>query len=187
MGRSRSLLPRSLARLLAALVVGLLAAPAFALPKVGTARPSIKLVDAWDRELDLSRLAQPLLVVYEDKDDGNTNAAIKDELAQLDKTSHYRKTVLHIAVVDVTPWDYWPARGIAKTELQKWTNKVGVIMYSDFTGSVQTTLDFTKGKSTVVLWGKDGKVLFSYAGPLPADKRKELVDLLRGLSPPPTP
>jgi hypothetical protein len=111
---------RARAALFTATAVGLLVAtPAFALPKVGTARPSIKLVDAWDRELDLSHLAQPLLVVYEDKDDGNTNALMKDDLAQLDKTSHYRKTVLHIAVVDVTPWDYWPARGIAKNELQK--------------------------------------------------------------------
>jgi len=178
--------PRSF--LLATVVVALLAAaPALALPKVGTARPAIKLVDAWDRELDIARLAQPLLIVYEDKDDGNSNAVMKTDLASLDAASHYRKTVLHIAVVDVTPWNYWPARGIAKGELQKWTNKTGVIMYSDFTGSVQTTLDLTKGKSTVVLWGADGKVLFSYAGPVPADKRKELVDLLRALSPPPPP
>lgn len=174
--------------LLTTVVVALLAAaPALALPKVGTARPAIKLVDAWDRELDIARLAQPLLIVYEDKDDGNSNAVMKADLAALDAASHYRKTVLHVAVVDVTPWNYWPARGIAKGELQKWTNKTGFIMYSDFTGTVQTTLDFTKGKSTVVLWGADGKVLFAYAGPVPADKRKELVDLLRGLSPPPPP
>ena len=98
--------PRSF--LLATVVVALLAAaPALALPKVGTARPAIKLVDAWDRELDIARLAQPLLIVYEDKDDGNSNAVMKTDLASLDAASHYRKTVLQpkevLAAVELYP------------------------------------------------------------------------------------
>ncbi len=162
-----------------------------ALPNKGAVRPAVKLTDGWDRELDLATIAKPLLAIYEDKDDGNTNQTLKDELNALDKSIGYRKLILQIIVVDLTPWNYWPARGIAKNEIQKWSNRVGMILYSDFTDTARATLGFTKALSNVVLYDKAGTVLFAFAGALPADQRKSVEDLVRAqvtaLTAPPAP
>lgn len=185
MSVSSSKLRRSSALALTFALALLVAASAPALPKVGSARPSIKLTDGWDRELDLTNLGKPLIAIYEDNADGNTNQAIKDDLVALDRTTHYRKAVLQIYVIDLTPYNYWPARGLAKNELQKWSNRMNTIMYVDFTDSARQAFSFTKAQSNVVLYAKDGSVLFAYAGPMPEAKRKELVDLVRPLAPPP--
>ncbi len=152
---------------------------ALALPNVASARPAIKLTDGWDRELDLAKTTIPLIAIYEDKDDGYQNQALKEQLDALDKSIGYRKRVLQIIIVDLTPYNYWPARGMAKNEIQKWSNKVGMILYSDFTDSARATLGFTKAQSNVVMYDKAGAVQFAFAGALPAGKRKELTDLIR--------
>ncbi len=162
---------------------------AVALPKVASARPAIKLSDGWERELDLAKTTIPVIVIYEDKDDGNQNQTLKDELTALDKSIGYRKQILQLIVVDLTPYNYWPARGMAKNEIQKWSNKVGMILYYDFTDTARATLGFTKAQSNVVMYDKAGAVQFAFAGALPTDKRKELADLIRAhmatLTPPP--
>jgi hypothetical protein len=156
-----------------------LAGHALALPKIASVRPAIKLMDGWERELDLAKTTIPVIAIYEDKDDGFQNQTLKDELTALDKTNGYRKQILQIIVVDLTPYDYWPARGMAKNEIQKWSNKVGMILYYDFTDSARATLGFTKGQSNVVMYDKAGAVQFAYAGAVPADQRKMLQDLIR--------
>ncbi len=164
-------------------VLAMWAATSAALPKPGAVRPAVKLVDGWDRELDLARLGKPLLAIYEDKDDGFTNQQVKDDLTALEAAIAYRRSVAQIYVIDLTPWNYWPARGLAKNELQKWSNKVGVTMYVDFTGAAAQAFAFTKALSNVVLYDKDGKLLFAFAGPLPEPKRRELVSLVRSQVP----
>jgi hypothetical protein len=156
-----------------------LAGHALALPRVGATRPAIKLMDGWERELDLATINKPLIIIYEDKDDGFQNQTLKDELVTLDKANGYRKLILQIIVVDLTPYNYWPARGLAKNEIQKWSNKVGMILYYDFTDSARSTLALTKGQSNVVMYDKAGAVQFAFAGAVPADKRKDLADLIR--------
>ena len=172
---------RALAPVIVVIAMFFAALPAEAVPKLGSARPAIKLVDGWDRVNDLSLGSRPLLVVYEDKDSSKQNQKLKDDLAALEKSIHYRKWVEHIVVADVSAYDYWPARDIAKGELQKWTKKIGFVIYSDFTGSVRTSLGFEKGKSNVVLYSRDSKVLFSKAGTVPELDRHRLVDLVSNL------
>jgi hypothetical protein len=152
---------------------------AFASPTVGSMRPPIKLVDGWDRELDLTSVKRPLLMVYAGKDTSSQNLTLSSELATLEVAIHYRRTILEVAVADVSPYSHWPARGLVKNELQKHSSLLGIVVYSDFTGQVGTTLGVTPGKSNVVLYESDGRVLFSCAGPVPAAERKVLLDLIR--------
>ncbi len=73
-------------RLAAIVVLGVLAATAdaAALPAVGSTRPDIRLVDAWERTFDLSQVGpRALLVVYEDKSAAQQNAPLKEELSRL--------------------------------------------------------------------------------------------------------
>jgi hypothetical protein len=152
-----------------------------ALPATGAARAPLTLVDGWDREIDLAKFERSILLIYEDKDSANQNQALKDQLAALDKSIAYEKYVAHISVADVSAYDYWPAKGIAKGELRKWSQKLGLVIYGDFSGDARGKLALDKGASNVVLYAKSGEVLFAASGALSTRQRDALVDLLRGL------
>lgn len=177
---NRSLPARIAMLALASSLVLLSSARALASPTVGSQRPGIKLVDGWDRELDLTSVKRPLLMIYAGKDTNSQTQTLNADLATLEASIHYRRTILELRVADVASYNYWPARGVVKNELQKHSNLLGIVVYSDFTGEVGTTLRLTPTKSNVVLYGRDGKVVFSYAGAVPAADRKVLLDLLRG-------
>ncbi len=165
--------------LFAWLVSMLVATAASALPKVGSARPGIVLVDGWDRAFDLAKVERPLLLIYEDEGSSAQNQTLKDELIKLEQSRHYRKSVAHLVVADVSAYDYWPAKGIAKGELQKWSQKLGIVIYGDFSGQAKKKLQVDAGKSNVVFYSSDGKVLFSHSGPLTQKDRAELLDLVK--------
>lgn len=151
-----------------------------ALPRVGSARPDVKLVDAWERSLQLDSLkGMPVLVVYEDKESSTQNKALKDELAKLAKGDKYKKSIALVAVADVQGYDYWPVRGFVKKAIREESSKMNTVIYCDWDGGARGKLALDRGTSNVVLYGKDGKVLFAHGGAMPEAKRKELIGLLR--------
>jgi hypothetical protein len=169
-------------RLAALAIVALLlvAWPAHGLPLPGAALPALRLLDAWDRTLELSRLgAKPVLVVYEDKDSATQNQAFKNDLATLARGDRYRSSVGLVAIADVQGYDYWPVRGFVKDAIKDESHKFGTVIYCDWDGSAQRTLGLRRGTSNVILYGKDGKVLFSHEGAMSADERRQAIALLR--------
>lgn len=165
---------------LAAVFVAVLVSRANASPPIGAPRPDISLRDAWDRQFPLSLFrTMPVLVIYEDKGSVEQNAALKEHLSQLAKGDKYKKLVALVAVADVTGYDYWPVRGFVKNAIQKESHKQGTIIYCDWDGSIRTTLGLERGRSNVVLYGRDGRVLFSEAGALSEERRRALIGLLR--------
>ena len=68
---------------------------------------------------------------------------------------------------------------IVKDAIREESKKVGTTIYCDWTGSFRKAFKLAKGKSSVVLVGKDGKVLFAGEGKLSADDRKKLLALLK--------
>ncbi|MEO8875989.1 MAG: YtfJ family protein [Polyangiaceae bacterium] len=151
-----------------------------AVPMVGTTRPSAQLVDAWERKLDISKLgAKPVLVLYEDKDSAAQNQAFKDELAVLAKGDKYKKRIALVAVADVEGYDYWPVRGFVEDSIRDQSIRFGTTIFCDWNGAARRTLGAKQGSSNVILYGKDGKVLFAHEGAMSADTRKIVIALLR--------
>jgi Bacterial protein of unknown function (YtfJ_HI0045) len=162
------------------LATALVATTAGALPSVGDARPEVKLVDAWDRTLSVTRAAnKPILVVYEDKDSAKQNQPMKDDLAKLAKGDRYKNAITLLAIADVAGYDYWPVRGFVKDAIQSESHKFSTVIYCDWDGSARNAFNVKKGVSNIVLYGRDGKVLLAHEGAMPADKRAKLIDLLR--------
>ena len=171
---------RALARALVVAVALALPASAAAVPQGGSTLPAVTLSDAWDRTLDLGKLAgKPTLVVYEDKDSAQQNAALKEELSKLAKGDKYKERVALVAVADVSGFDYWPAKGFVKDAIKSESRKAGTVIYCDWSGAARDRLAVKKGVSSVVLYDKSGKVAFSASGTLSAAQRKELVGLVR--------
>lgn len=170
----------ALSFLAAAAVAVFHGALAGAVPKVGSVRPNVTLQDGWDRTFDMGRYkGMPILVVYEDKDSATLNQALKDELAKLAKGDRYKRLIALVAVADVSGYDFWPVRGFVKDAIQSESHKQGTLIYCDWDGRVRSALGLRRGTSNVVLFGRDDKVLFSYAGALSATQQKELIGLLR--------
>lgn len=171
--------PRAVA---AALSVAALstAASAAALPHVGAPRPNVVLVDAWDRQLQLGSLdGTPTLVVYEDQGSSKVNDGLKRELSRLARGGAYRSQIAVVAVADVSGYDYWPVRGFVKDAIRDESRKQGIPIYCDWSADFRRTLSLNRHASNVVLYGRDGTVLYARAGRLTDAEQRELLTLLR--------
>ena len=166
------------AALVAALAFGVL--PAAALVPAGSRRPAAHVVDADDRTLDLRSInGKPILVIYEDKDSAKMNDALKAELSQLAKGDRYRNAIALVPVADAQSYDFWPVRGFVKDSIRSESQKVGATIYCDWDGGFQRAAKLKRGTSSVVLIGRNARVLFAAEGALTKEQRERLIELLR--------
>lgn len=173
-------LRRTAASFVLALATVALAGPATALPTLGAARPAVSLVDGWDRPFVLPGGHQkPVLVVYEDKESAQQNQAFKDDLSKLGKGDRYKQRITLVAVADLQGYDYWPVRGMVKDAIQSESVKFGTPIYCDWNGAMRSSLKVKKGVSSVLLYNREGKLVFSHEGPMPPAKRQAAIALLR--------
>lgn len=164
----------------AAMVGTCTALPASALPEVGALRSTGTVMDADDRPLDLRSInGKPILVLYEDKDSATMNAPLKADLARLAKGDRYKSAVALVPVADVQGFDFWPIRGFVKDSIRNESKKVGATIYCDWDGTFQRASKLKRGTSSVVLIGRNARVLFAVEGALTKDQRDRLIDLLR--------
>jgi hypothetical protein len=166
------------AALVAALAFGAL--PAAALLPAGSRRPAAHVVDADDRTLDMRAInGRPIFVIYEDKDSAKMNDALKADLSRLAKGDRYRNAIALVPVADVQSFDFWPARGFVKDSVRSESKKIGATIYLDWDGTFQRAAGFKRGTSSIMLVGRDARVLFSSEGALSAEQRARLIALLR--------
>lgn len=171
--------PRHVA-LAAVLALAAVATHAQALVGAGSMRPAGRVHDADDRALDLRSInGKPILVLYEDKDSAKVNEALKADLSRLAKGDRYRTAVALVPVADVQSFDFWPVRGFVKDAIRSESKKQGATIYCDWDGSLQRAAGFKRGTSSVMLVGRDARVLFAHEGALPAEQRERLIGLLR--------
>ena len=153
---------------------------ASALPIAGAVRPEVQLTDAWERSIRLSAYrGMPVLVVYEDKGSSAQNAALKSELAILARGDRYRRSIALVAVADVSGYDYWPIRGFVRSAIRSESAHQTTVIYCDWDGHIRTALGLERGQSNVVLYGRDGSVLYAHAGAMTLEDRTAFIALLR--------
>ena len=154
-------------------------ATAGAAPREGEQAPNATLEDADGRVSELRAFrGKPILIVYEDRDSAKQNQPLKDDLARLARGEGYRARVALAAVADVSAYDFWPARGFVKDAIRDESRRQGTTIYCDWTGAFRSAYHLRRGVSSVVLVGKDGRVLFAAEGAVPAEQRRRLVSLL---------
>ena len=164
------------------LAVGLaLLAPAIgATPPRGAAYAEFRLENPDGVALTRAQTqGRPLLVVYEDKDSGETNRAFKDELSKLAKGGAWVKRITLAAIADVQGYDFWPARGFVKSSIRDEEKKAGTPIYCDWTGAFRQAFQLRSGTSTILLYGRDGRLQHASEGALDPAQRAELIAALR--------
>jgi hypothetical protein len=163
-----------------AAAVAVMGAQARALVGPGAIRPAGRVHDADDHTLDLRAInGKPILVLYEDKDSAKVNELLKADLSRLAKGDRYRSAVALVPVADVQSFDFWPVRGFVKDAIRSESKKQGATIYCDWDGNLQRAAGFKRGTSSVMLIGRDARVLFAHEGAVPADQRERLIALLR--------
>lgn len=153
---------------------------ATAAPPLGSDRPATRVADADGGVLDLRAIqGKPILVLYEDKESAKVNVTLKDELGRLAKGDRYRASIALVPVADVESYDFWPARGFVKDAIRSESKKIGATIYCDWDGSFRRATRLTHNTSSVILFGRDGRVRFVYEGAVPKEERERLLAMLR--------
>lgn len=179
---ARPRLPRLLAAAAVAVAFAVLTVQraALALPAEGEKAPNASVEDADGRALEMKSLrGKPILIMYEDKDSSAQNQALKDELSKLAKGDRYKSAIALAAVADVSAYNFWPVKGFVKDAIREESQKFGTTIYCDWDASFRKKYRMREGVSSVVLVGRDGLVLFAADGALSAEKRAQLLKLLR--------
>jgi hypothetical protein len=156
------------------------AAPALAVPKEGDTAANARIEDAEGRGFELKTLkGKPFVIVYDDKTSAPTSDAFRREFLKLAKSEPYRSALGVVIVADVSPYDYWPAKGIVKDAVRDETRKQGTTIYCDWTTGLRTAYRFRSGVSNVVLVGGDGRVAFASEGVPGSAAQKRFYEALR--------
>ncbi|HSI05037.1 MAG TPA: YtfJ family protein, partial [Myxococcota bacterium] len=152
----------------------------FAQPPIGTQRPNVAFEDSWERPDAFDNYAgMPMLLLYEDRGSAKLNADFKKELTEVAQDGGYKGIVAFMPVADMSSYDYWPVRGFARRSVQKQSMATRTNIICDWHGTIRETLALTRDTSNVVLYDKEGKVVFAHAGAMPPEQRATLFALLK--------
>jgi hypothetical protein len=154
--------------------------PALGIIKERDAAPNAKIEDADGHALEIKSLkGKPIVIVYDDRASAPKSEAYRREIVKLLKSAPYASKVTLLVVGDVSPYDFWPARGTVKDAVRKETQKQGTTVYCDWTGGLRSAYKLKNDVTSVVMVGKDARVRFAFEGVPAGTDQKRLVDALR--------
>jgi Bacterial protein of unknown function (YtfJ_HI0045) len=167
-------------RLLAGIAF-VVAATAWALPPVGGAAPRVEVENVAAGKMRPLPDTRPVLVMYEDKDAQAQNDKARQVLGRITDRAENRARFEFVAVADVASWNWWPAKRYVLADLKKIAARENTTLFADWTGAVRKAWGLKAHKSTLVLAGSDGKVLFAGEGTLTDAQLATLVGELKAL------
>jgi hypothetical protein len=139
----------------------------------------IQRVDGQDKPLPGGSL--PLLIQYEDKEAQRQNVKAREELGRINRKPGNHQKYEFVAIADVEQWDWWPARKYVLADLRANAARNNTLLYADWKGSLRKRWGFARGRSVIMLVGRDGKPRFAGEGTLSEAQLAALVAELRGV------
>jgi hypothetical protein len=168
-------------RALAVIAIVSAATAARALPPVGAVPARVEVENVAARAMRPLPDARPVLVMYEDKDAQAQNDHARKVLGRITDRAENRARFEFAAVADVAAWNWWPAKKYVLADLQRIAARENTVLFADWTGALRRAWGLRAHKSTLVLTGSDGKVLFAGEGTLSAAQLDALVAELKKL------
>jgi hypothetical protein len=153
----------------------------FALLAIGQLAPTVTLPDERGVEHALPASGRPLLLVYEDKDGGKQNLEGKALIAAWHDPLENRARIDVWPVADLSKWDFWPARGPALKQVRALADRSRSSILVDWKAAGQHAYGFARGKSSVLLVGADGRVIYASEGDMTAAQKDALAAALHAL------
>ena len=152
---------------------------AFALPTKGAEAVAVCVQDPEGRPFDLQDLrGKRVVLLYEDRGSSTMNEDVKLALLEHSKNLGRDAGVVGIAVADVSAYNHWPVKGMAKRAVRAKAKKLGLPIYCDWNGDFRERLDLRRRTSNLVVLEADGRVLFAAAGKLSEEQKREVFELV---------
>jgi len=119
-----------------------------------------------------------LLLMYEDRDSQDENAALKAEVRRRIADERLAGQLVVVPVADVRRYDYWPARKVVRNAVAEQARALGTEILLDWKGDVLRRYGFHSPGSNVALVGHDGPLLYLESGSLTAWERRQFHEAL---------
>lgn len=144
-----------------------------------------KLTDSAGKPIQLSDFrGKPTVLFYEDRDSRDQNRKVKDELWKRGKEAGLTGSANVVGVANLQAFDFWPARGFARSAVEDVEKKVGIKVLIDWKGALTTTpWNLPSKSSTVVLLDSEGSVRYAHSGAMSQKEMDELFTKLAALIP----
>jgi hypothetical protein len=144
-----------------------------------------KLSDSAGKPIQLSDFrGKPTVLFYEDRDSRDQNRKVKDELWKRGKEAGLTDSANVVGVANLQAFDFWPARGFARSAVEDVEKKVGIKVLIDWKGALTSTpWNLPTKSSTVVLLDAEGAVRYSHSGAMTQKEMDELFTKLSALIP----
>lgn len=141
------------------------------------------LSDSSGKDIQISAFrGKPTLLFYEDRTSRELNRKVKDELWKRGREAGMVEAANVIGIANLEAYDFWPARGFARSAVRDVEKKVGVKVLIDWKGTLTTTpWNLPQKSSTIVLLDKEGAVRYSYSGAMSDKDMTELFEKLAAL------
>jgi hypothetical protein len=171
------------------LAVATVLVPTLALVRlpVGAPAPPVTVEDTEGHARTVPDAHLPLVLLYEDQDAGKQNPRAREVLGKFTDVPQNRTRFEFMAVADLEKWNWWPARKYALADLRKIARRENTVLWCDWKGLVRRAWGLQRGKSSILMLGVDGKVLFAGEGTLSEAQLKELAERLVALGATPKP
>lgn len=158
-----------------------IAAPAWALPQVGTPLSAVAVDDVAAAQPRTLPIGRPMLVLYEDREAQSQNEHARAVLGRINDVPQNRERFEFMAVADVATWNWWPARRAVLSDLKDIARKHNTTIYADWHGTLRKTWGLTQHRSAIVLTDGAGKVRFASEGPVTDEQLRALAAALAAL------
>ncbi|MBL8952897.1 MAG: hypothetical protein JNK82_19115 [Myxococcaceae bacterium] len=124
----------------------------------------------------------PAVMFYEDKDSTATNQSLKEILFATAKEKGLLDAATVVAVANVAPYDWFPARNIVVSAVKDSEKAFGLPIYLDWSGELtRPPWSLKSESSSVVVLDKKGAVRWSKHGKLTADEIRDVCNLVESL------
>ncbi|MBE2252987.1 MAG: hypothetical protein IAE78_25875 [Myxococcus sp.] len=123
--------------------------------------------------------SKPTVLFYEDRDSTALNQHVKDALSERGRREGLQDKVAVVAVANVAPWNWFPARNFVLTAVRDIEKQVNVPVYLDFTGELSgSPWNLPPRTSTVMVMDEQGRPVWRAQGRLSPAKLEELFKAL---------
>jgi hypothetical protein len=125
---------------------------------------------------------KPVILFYEDKDSTTLNLALKEELFERGKQQGLLNSAHVIAVANLKPFNFFPARQIALSYVRDEEKQAGVPILVDLEGTLGgAPWGLPMKTSTVMLLDEKGGVVYRYSGRMGEPEKKAFFSALSQL------
>lgn len=125
---------------------------------------------------------KPVVLFYEDKESTTLNGTLKEELFERGKQQGLLEAAWVVAVANLKPYNFFPARQIALSYVRDEEKKAGVPILVDLEGTLGgTPWSLPTKTSTVMLMDASGAVVYRYSGRMDEAERQTFFQTLSKL------